>query len=367
MTAEALEPLRAAKALTPTDPLTLYLLARAEDVSGDREAAIGTYGQILTLAPNSRTPVVRRRLEELSLARIQEALKGVREREDQLPRAAAALNTIIVPDLDAPASNDTLRVLSRGLAVVLITDLSQVSTLQVLERQRLQVLQAEMRIPLHLYGPDPHPDLALPVDEGDATRFGTLLGARRIAQGGLAPLADEGLRMNMVVFDASRGGVEATCKPVPGRILEVMSMEKELFVDMLTRLGLPVSAELKRQMRKPVTTNFDAFYAFSRGVEAEDLGRPDDAARDYALAARLDPAFRLARERQEVLSAGPGAIGQSDQMAWAEASTTESHEDRSDRSMDELGVVPRTSSVNPTLSISSKLGAQRLVIRGRLP
>src|SRR5204862_351725 len=131
----------------------------------------------------------------------------------------------------------------------------------------------------------------------------------------------------------------------------------ELFADMLTRLGLPVSPEIKRQMRKPVTASFDAFFAFSRGVEAEDLGRRDDAARAYGEAARLDPTFQLAKQRQDVLSVGAEGPGQADQIAWAQAAISEPHEDRSDRSLDELGVIPRTSNVTPAVSIPSKLGA----------
>src|SRR5262249_54946419 len=149
-----------------------------------------------------------------------------------------------------------------------------------------------------------------------------------------------------VVYDAPREGIEATCDPVPGRISEVMWMEKSVLVQMLTRLGLPVSAELKRRLRRPATASFDAFLAFSRGVEAEDLGRTADAVRAYGEASRLDPGFRLARERHDALNVISGEMARVDQVAWSQSSSVESQEDRSDRSLEELGFVPRGSSMD---------------------
>src|SRR5262249_48647567 len=63
------------------------------------------------------------------------------------------------------------------------------------------------------------------------------------------------------------------------------------------RLGIALSPAEQRAIAERPTADLQAFLAFSRGLEAEDQGRFEDAALFYQQAATRDPAFAAARAR----------------------------------------------------------------------
>src|SRR5207249_4467001 len=102
--------------------------------------------------------------------------------------------------------------------------------------------------------------------------------------------------------------------PLDGPIITVLSMEKRLVYNVLGTLGVPVTAGLRRVIGRPATRSFAAFMAFSRGLDYEAQGLMNDAAAAYREALRLDPAFTLAQERSDVVSANTEAQGQLERL-----------------------------------------------------
>ena len=82
-----------------------------------------------------------------------------------------------------------------------------------------------------------------------------------------------------------------------------------LFAD----LGVTLTTAERNAIEQRPTRSLAAFLAYSRGLEAQDDGRFDDAARFFDNAVRLDPGFRPAQQRrQEVKNvvAGSGGDGE---------------------------------------------------------
>jgi hypothetical protein len=79
----------------------------------------------------------------------------------------------------------------------------------------------------------------------------------------------------------------------------LFDLEKELVFSALAEMGIEPTEEERRRIEFVPTQNLQAFLAFSRGLEREDAGAFDEAARFYGQAAQLDPNFRLASDRAD--------------------------------------------------------------------
>jgi TolB-like protein len=295
--AASLTALRAARDLDPRDRLTTFHLGRAAQQAGDDSLALAAYTAYLA-RPGKDAPEVRLRVRELSLRRIRAALRRAMQEEQRLALDAGSANTIAVPEFSTTVASDTLRPLARGLAHVMTTDLGRVPGLRVVERERLKVLADELRL------------AATPmVDSSEAPRLGRLLGARRFAQGGLAPTGGE-IQLDALLLDAESGASQPLASPVAGPLSEVMALEKRLVFQVVEGLGVTLTPELRRAIGEPPTRSFDAFLAYSRGIDFEERGLPVPALAAYEEAVRLDPSFAAARERRDEL-----AVTDADQSA----------------------------------------------------
>ncbi len=113
---------------------------------------------------------------------------------------AAADTTIAVLYFDVHANDEGLRLLRKGLAQMLVTDLSAVEGGRLVERDQVEAVFVEQR--LHASGK---------VDAKTAARVGKLLGARLLVLGSAFALGSA-LRLDARVVDAETGVVVVTAK-----------------------------------------------------------------------------------------------------------------------------------------------------------
>jgi hypothetical protein len=115
-------------------------------------------------------------------------------------------------------------------------------------------------------------------------------------------------RLTDTVRDSLVG--EVTTRKAPG---EFYAVTGDIVIQTAAALGIDLPPDEQRRLRSlpPATRNLAAFLAFGRGVELEDSGLYDRAAAEYGEAVRLDPGFRMARDRAEVLQVGTEAFRQS--------------------------------------------------------
>lgn len=296
--------LRAARERAPRDRATLYFLGRAAEAAGDEALALDAYRGLLALGGGRLTPI-RARVDSLARLRAREMARAAIASERRLRIDSIPANSITVPDF-AVAAGDSLAPLSRGLATVMITDLSKVPQLRVVERARLGVLLDELA--LASSGPSARGVAgAGAVAPNTAPRIGKLLGARRFAQGSLVPVGRSDVQLGASLIEVADGTVKAAGEPVAGPLSHVLELERTLLYQVLDTLRVPVDDALKRRIGPPPTRSFAAFVAFSRGLDLEARGLTDDARREFANALRLDPDFQLARDRSDALAADPGA------------------------------------------------------------
>jgi hypothetical protein len=171
------------------------------------------------------------------------------------------------------------------MAELISIDLSQVASLQLVERSRLQDLLDEMR---------------LSASEGfDATmapRMGCLVGAGRLVGGVYNVLPGDNLRFDAALWDNDQRN---DLDPQSDVVSSFMALEKRLVFDMLARMGIePTPAERQRIEQIP-TQNLQAFLAYSRGLESEDAGVFGEAAEFYRQATIHDPNFRMAEDKAD--------------------------------------------------------------------
>jgi hypothetical protein len=257
--------------------------------------------------------------------------------ERQLTLDTIPLNAVAVPEFALAAGSDSLRPICRGLSAILVADLSKVPQLRLVERERLPVLLRE----LGLAGSGAGGNGPRAVDPATAPRLGRLLGARRFVQGAVMSLGPEWLELRGSVIDAGAGELHGTGAPLDGPVTAVLDLEKRLVFQVLDTLGVHVDARLRRVIGVPATRSYEAFVAYSRGLDFEAQGLTSEAAAAYSEAYWLDPKFRLAEERLDVVVDSTGR-GDLEQRLLGEAVKEGTGDNSQQRSTDALGFGPTT-------------------------
>ncbi len=264
---------------------------------GRYEDAIAMYARFAAEQPRSRgLSAVRAR--EL-LARRAGATQSARDaiaREAELTSQEPDPQVIAVLPL-AISGDSSYQPLSRGLAQMIMSDLSLLRTFRLVERLQLGALMEE----LQLGG-------SARVDTETAARLGYLVSAGRMVQG-LADIPNEQnmrLEGSVVLSD----GTVTSPHSVQGPFRNLIQMEKELVIVMAVQLGYRLSEAERQLILENGTRNLTAFLAYSRGLEAQELGNYASAAVHFGDAVQADPSFQEARTRQEASQAAP-AVQQS--------------------------------------------------------
>ena len=141
----ALAKLRTARELGADDALTYDFYARSADQAGMYDEALENYAAYLRES-GRRPGVVLARMQDLSRAQARRELSRAVRAESALDADSLDPATVAVPRYANLAKDADLDPLGRGLALMLLTDLSRVDSLRVVEREKLYVLQEEMEL-----------------------------------------------------------------------------------------------------------------------------------------------------------------------------------------------------------------------------
>lgn len=190
--------------------------------------------------------------------------------------------------------NDTgladLAPLSKGLADMLITDLGNLSSITIVEREKLNAVLGELKLSKSKF-----------IDPKTAQKLGKGLAAQFILTGSYH-VAGEAMRIDARVVKVDSGQVAGTQK-VEGKKDEFFAMEKEL-VDLLVKtLDLKLGFSEKGKLRSNQTESFSAWSSYSAGLDAQDRGDPQKAQEAYLAALAADPNYRAAKNASERMAA----------------------------------------------------------------
>ena len=219
-----------------------------------------------------------------------------------LPSQASAARTVAIAYFDNNTGKPELAPLAKGLADMLITDLSNVSSLQIVERDRLNQVLAELQLGRSKF-----------IDPRTAQKLGKGLAAEFIMTGGYT-LAGDVLRLDARVIEVVSGKVRASEK-VEGAKGEFFALEKELVEILVRTLDVKLAVSEKSKLRSNATESYAAWSKYSAGLDAKDRGDDAEARRLFQAALDADPNYKAAKNATERLK----VIFERDDSAKADA------------------------------------------------
>lgn len=198
--------------------------------------------------------------------------------------------SVAVSYFDNNSGQASLDPLARGLADMLITDLSNVEALQLVEREKLNLALDELKLSKTKF-----------IDPKNALKLGKGLSARYLLTGGYA-VVGEVMRVDARLFDVPAGKVLFSEK-VEGKKDEFFALEKELVDLLIKALDLKLPLAEKSKLRSNATESFDAFSVYSSALAAKDSGDEAKAQELFEAALSADPNYRAAKNAAERLRA----------------------------------------------------------------
>ena len=301
--------LEQARRLDPGNSEAILLSGLILEKRGDMDGAIEAYSSYAQLSRLGRArKIIKARLDRLIRVKIRQDTYKALAQEEMLDVAAIPDNTVAVAPFRNMGTNESLDPLQKGLAEMMITDLSKVPGLQVLERVRMQEMMKE--IGLAQTGA---------VDVSTAPRLGKLLGASRIVNGSFTDLPEEQLRLDINVSDSKTADIDAT--EAAGPMERLFRLQKELTFGIVDEMGIELTDERRDAIEEIPTESMLAFIAYSKGLDLEDQGMPAAAAQAFEEAATHDPDFAPAQEaveRVEVADVGAADIAVVEEAVFEE-------------------------------------------------
>jgi tetratricopeptide (TPR) repeat protein len=277
----------------PGDPFSTYYLGLAYLERGERSLAIDTWKTYR----NGREPLVQKEIrKQLTLIEIVDSMHLAQQAladEQKLKGLPPNQGTVAVFYFKDLSPDSRFHPLQKAMAAMIVTDLSQVQALQVLERVRVQFLLTEMQL-----------GQTGIVEAGTAPRAGHLLGAENLIVGTMEPGS---VAVKTSVASTSRQDVVGAFS-VSAELKQFYVLEKEIVYNILKVLKVPFTSEEQAKFSKYHTQNLKAVIYFGQGLEALDAGKWKEAHDAFRLATQEDPKFELAKR---YLEACPGSTAPS--------------------------------------------------------
>jgi TolB-like protein len=260
------------------------------------DSARAVYSGLLASRPRR---AVRRllsgRLVILTRLELRAAAREAIAREAQLAGTPPEPNTVAVMTFRYTGSDSAFRPLERGLAALVVTDLSRVRQLKIVERARLQALLDELQL-----------SASGRVDVATGARSGRLVRASEVVQGQFSIGATSQLRMDATVVRATDARVTASGSNAD-QVDALFDVEKAVVFQLLEKLGITLTPAERIAISERPTRDLAAFLLYSRGLGAADGGDLATAAGFFRAAARRDPGFGAAAQQAAASQAAQSA------------------------------------------------------------
>lgn len=285
----------------PTNRIAQTYLGFSYEGLEQFDSARATYSTLLATKPSGEVGrLLNGRLTLLARKELHASARASLAHETELSRTPPDPNTVAVFPFRYTGQDSSLRPLERGLAALVVSDLSHVRRLRLVERERLQALLDEMQLAA-----------SGRVDPATGARSGHLVGAGQVVQGQFQEAPGENLRLDAAMVRAGDAQVAATGS---GRdpLSQLFDLEKSVVFQLLTKTGVPVSPAESIAISERPTKDIQAFLLYSRGLESQDKGDFRAAGADFKAAAQRDPTFQAAAQQSQSSDAAQSASGTPD-------------------------------------------------------
>ncbi len=300
---EALDKLTSAKSLAPNNSEVSLYLGLTYLRLNDTARAIEEW-QRYTLLESADTRLSGEIRQHLTLL-IREDAKRLAQEAVEKEKAIGLLkpkeNTIAVTYFNNLGSKE-LDPLRKGLTAMIITDLSHVKGLNVVERMRIQAMLDELKLS----------ESGL-VNKRSAPRVGKLLMAAKITTGSYLDLKKERIKIDSTLIHTETSRFLGN-QGAEGPMSELYKVEKILAFEILQGLGYSedkLDPALLKEINTIHTKSYKAFVHYSQGLDYTDEELYRAAAKEYQKALEYDPDFELAKKALKatpLLLIGTGAI-----------------------------------------------------------
>lgn len=201
---------------------------------------------------------------------------------------ADARPTVAVLYFDYTGKDEQLAVLKKGLAQMLISDLSSVDTVRLVERDRLEEVLAELKL-----------QQSSKIDPQSAAKIGKLLGARYLVLGGYFDLLGT-FRADARVVEVESGKVVQSVG-ADGKADDFLGVERALsegvnkiLVQQTLKQAPPVGAPKKPPIAPPARLKTRTALGYSKALDALDQGDKKRAKAELEQVVKEQPDFKLA-------------------------------------------------------------------------
>ncbi|HET7790324.1 MAG TPA: tetratricopeptide repeat protein [Gemmatimonadales bacterium] len=248
------------------------------------DSARTTYNSLLANKPSRGVQkLLQGRLALLAQAELHYTARQALARESLLVKTPPPGNTVAVLPFRYVGQDTLLKPLERGLAALVVTDLSQVKTLRLVEREQMQVLLDEM-----------HLGASSRTDPSTGARSGYLVGAAEVVQGQFQD-QNRAIRLDASVVRATDAGIAATGSG-SDQLAQLFDIEKQVVLQLLDKMGVTLTPAERVAISERPTKDIQAFLLYSRGLQAEEQGNYAAAAEAFSAAAQRDPGFSAAQQ-----------------------------------------------------------------------
>lgn len=192
---------------------------------------------------------------------------------------------------DSGSDNAELIRLRKGLADMLISDLSKVKMLNVIERARLEEILKEQKL-----------NNSKEFDPATASKVGKLLGVQYILTGSFFDMLGS-MRIDARIIDVETGKIIKS-EGIDGATNTFFDLEKNLVVKIAGGLNVDLAAEKTNATSKETSLSYDTSLLYSDGLEQMDKGETSKAIDTFKKVLQKNPDFLPAKQALNKLTAG---------------------------------------------------------------
>jgi len=182
---------------------------------------------------------------------------------------------------------EKLGLLSHALAEFFAHDFSKVSSLRVIERNKMDYLLKEIKLSQEGI-----------TSQSAAVKVGRMLGAQLMVFGTISQIDDRHARMVAKVVKVETSEIVASVDK-EGRP-DFNSMQKSLVEELAAKLDSELSEDSKKELRHGGSDSFDALYHYSLGLEYMDLYDYKNAYENFKKAYDMDNKFIQAKQKMDI-------------------------------------------------------------------
>ena len=209
----------------------------------------------------------------------------------------APRTTVAILSFDNNTGSADYDALGKGIAAMMISDLSAVKELQLLERERIQDLIKEMQVQHTTF-----------FDSSTAVRAGRMVGAQYIVVGAFAAVQPR-IRIDTRVVRVETGEVVKTAQ-VTGEQDKFFELEQALASKLIDGLGLTLSPDQRNQLDTQQNANrvdaLSTMTSFSLALQRYDTGDYPGALEHILPAVQASPNSTLLRTAFEAVKQRAG-------------------------------------------------------------